>query len=386
METNQIGHDGLVAAEDAVPAGPSAENNNLNPGVIQLSARSAADIVVQESYGAAETNQPANDNPPLVSYHDRLRQQAHAPVGVNESNHSNGFSSSSSSSSMAGNRSSRVDNHGNGDSSNNRITFPLPLPNVRSFPHLEDLNLAGNAGPRFINRGPPEAEIDHDIMSSSHGSPHAAVSGWSLVTENNGGAPPPTRSLHAAAVLNKVMYVFGGYDGVTRVNTFHAYSFAEKRWSPVHAVGGPPGPRDRHVAFSFGFKFFVHGGFNGTSRVSDFWGFDLSSMTWREVVVLGGRPPSPRHSHSAVVHRQSLYIYGGYDGSYSTCLARLLRRVLWHLVPADSVILLLSSLFVATQNPTCTNLILQRLNGLLFQRPVGALARDIVLPQSSIKT
>jgi hypothetical protein len=27
-------------------------------------------------------------------------------------------------------------------------------------------------------------------------------------------------------------------------------------------------------------------------------------------------PPSPRHSHAAVVHRNSMYVFGGYDGSY----------------------------------------------------------------------
>jgi hypothetical protein len=144
-------------------------------------------------------------------------------------------------------------------------------------------------------------------------------SGWSEVKANGGTAPAP-RSLHTAAILNGVMYVFGGYDGNTRVNSFHAYSFAEKRWSPVlpsTSAAGTPSPRDRHVAFAFGNSVYIHGGFDGISRVSDFWGFDLSSMTWREVEVHGGRPPSPRHSHSSIVWRNCFYCWGGYDGSYS---------------------------------------------------------------------
>jgi Kelch motif len=44
---------------------------------------------------------------------------------------------------------------------------------------------------------------------------------------------PSPRSLHSAALLNGVMYIFGGYDGTQRVNSFHAYTFADKRWSPV---------------------------------------------------------------------------------------------------------------------------------------------------------
>ena len=158
------------------------------------------------------------------------------------------------------------------------------------------------------------SDEDYDYMENS-----GNLNGWS-VAEVVDGTPPASRSLHAAAILNDVFYCFGGYDGVARVNTFHAFSFAEKRWSPVLPSAnsaGPPSPRDRHVAVAFGNSFYVHGGFDGTSRVSDFWLFDLSSMCWREVVVLDGRPPSPRHSHSAVVHSHSLYIYGGYDGSYS---------------------------------------------------------------------
>lgn len=162
------------------------------------------------------------------------------------------------------------------------------------------------------------------------------LDGWS-VAEVVDGTPPASRSLHAAAILNDVFYCFGGYDGMTRVNTFHAFSFAEKRWSPVLPSAnsaGPPSPRDRHVAVAFGNSFYVHGGFDGTRRVSDFWLFDLSSMCWREVVVLDGRPPSPRHSHSAVVHGHSLYVYGGYDGSYKSDLHEFnFNSSRWTLVP-----------------------------------------------------
>ena len=186
-----------------------------------------------------------------------------------------------------------------------------------------NLNIRANLRPDDLGHMQPETRIDnlnaysdedyeYIVNSSNH-------SGWS-VAEVVDGTPPASRSLHAAAILNDVFYCFGGYDGVARVNTFHAFSFAEKRWSPVLPSAnsaGPPNPRDRHVAVAFGNSFYVHGGFDGTSRVSDFWLFDLSSMCWREVVVLDGRPPSPRHSHSAVVHGHSLYVYGGYDGSYS---------------------------------------------------------------------
>lgn len=126
------------------------------------------------------------------------------------------------------------------------------------------------------------------------------------------------------------------YHHLVTVNTFHAYSFAEKRWSPVlpsAGSAGPPSPRDRHVAFAYGNSIFIQGGFDGTSRISDFWSFDLSAMSWREVVGTG-RAPSPRHSHSAVVYRHSVFLYGGYDGSYKSDLHEFdFDTNQWNLVP-----------------------------------------------------
>lgn len=242
-----------------------------------------------------------------VSHQARLRQQAHAPVGL----------------------ASRMNPQG----SNGRAGSVRPS----HLPMLNNLSLAaaGSGGNDQQHRSSSFSIPEYAMMegpTSGLGS-----SGWSVV-ETGGGTAPSARSLHAAAILNGIMYVFGGYDGMQRVNTFHAYSFAEKRWSPVlpaSNISHCPSPRDRHVAFSFGNSFYVHGGFDGTSRVSDCWGFDFSSMTWREVQVLAGRPPSPRHSHAAVVYRQSVYIFGGYDGSYKSDLHEFdFNLSQWNAVPA----------------------------------------------------
>jgi Galactose oxidase, central domain/Kelch motif len=203
----------------------------------------------------------------------------------------------------------------NNNNNNNNMNPARPEDAIRRLPAADrrGRNIAALGDPEHINLGD-----DTDDLAMNESLTNIS-SGWSVVEVNGGTAPAP-RSLHTAAVLNGVMYVFGGYDGDTRVNSFHAFSFAEKRWSPVLPstnVPGPPSPRDRHVAFAFGNSVYIHGGFDGQSRVSDFWGFDLSSMTWREVAVLGGRPPSARHSHSAIVWRDSFFCWGGYDGSYS---------------------------------------------------------------------
>lgn len=168
------------------------------------------------------------------------------------------------------------------------------------------------------NPNVPERDMDGSVESSS---PSPTASGWSEVEHSlsRNGVRPSARSLHAAALLGGTLYLFGGYDGSQRVNTFHSYSFTDKRWSAVLPSANsapPPSPRDRHVAVAFGSSVYIQGGFDGVARVSDFWGFNCSTMTWTQIHALHGRPPSPRHSHSAVVYRDSMYIGFGYDGSY----------------------------------------------------------------------
>jgi N-acetylneuraminic acid mutarotase len=176
--------------------------------------------------------------------------------------------------------------------------------------------------------------------------------------------------------------------GVVGVGVHHR-SFG----ATVTATGTPPTPRDRHAAVAHGSTFYIFGGFDGTSRVSDLYGFDVERLVWNEIrprvmttptnnnvnegnagqaaggagrrpgfnnVDAGGgvggngnnnnnnaagaweplrgggdddraanahqqqqavvrqihSPPSPRHSHAAVVYNDSMYVFGGYDGSY----------------------------------------------------------------------
>ena len=79
----------------------------------------------------------------------------------------------------------------------------------------------------------------------------------------------------------------------------------------------PPLPRDRHVAVVYNRSIYIFGGYDGFNRINDFYEYNVDSGSWQEVI-FGGKegPPTPRHSHSAVVYEDSLYVFGGYDGNY----------------------------------------------------------------------
>ena len=136
----------------------------------------------------------------------------------------------------------------------------------------------------------------------------------------NGTVKPCKRSLHSASVYDDSVLVFGGYDGLNRVNDLYKFDLQTKTWtkeSPGGASRGvPPSPRDRHTAVVHGKCFYVFGGYDGSSRVNDFFKYDLERKTWSEVLAVHGTPPTPRHSHAAVVYGDSMFVFGGYDGSY----------------------------------------------------------------------
>ena len=126
---------------------------------------------------------------------------------------------------------------------------------------------------------------------------------------------PCKRSLHSAVVYENNMVIFGGYDGLNRVNDLYLFNFSTHTWKLLPSMGLAPSPRDRHTAVVHLNKLYVFGGYDGSSRVNDFFSYDYTTGQWKPVAAQG-LPPTPRHSHSAVVHNHCMYIFGGYDGSY----------------------------------------------------------------------
>lgn len=174
-------------------------------------------------------------------------------------------------------------------------------------------------GPRVARAGVPFGTTgdfvrDGDGGGDEEASAPSTMRSWTRVTAEDG---PCQRSLHVAAICGDRMFCFGGYDGSNRVNDCWEFDFGKRAWSAVAPTSGtPPTPRDRHVAVVYDTSFYVFAGFDGTSRVNDFHGFSLRTAAWTPVRALSGTAPSPRHSHAAVVYESSLYVFGGYDGSY----------------------------------------------------------------------
>ena len=59
---------------------------------------------------------------------------------------------------------------------------------------------------------------------------------------------------------------------------------------------------------------FAYGGYSGSERLADMYAYDFKTGHWFEVNCSHGPRPSGRSSLVVQVYKNSLYIFGGYNG------------------------------------------------------------------------
>jgi len=138
---------------------------------------------------------------------------------------------------------------------------------------------------------------------------------------------PPSRVCHSAVVYGDRMYVFGGHvpDPLNFIrdvkDDFYSYHLTTKKWEPVVLrSGSEPLPfKTEHTAVVHKNCMYLFGGYsNGTLGYRDVsvyeYNFDTKTCTRVEA---GGTVPPDRSAHTAVVYKDNMYILGGWDGSVS---------------------------------------------------------------------
>lgn len=89
---------------------------------------------------------------------------------------------------------------------------------------------------------------------------------------------------------------------------------AINQWTQVKYTGSPPRQRSLHAGIAVGDSLFVFGGYDGSNRVNDFYKFSFKTSRWT-VVPPSATMPSARDRHVVVSYQAQMYIFGGYDGS-----------------------------------------------------------------------
>lgn len=128
---------------------------------------------------------------------------------------------------------------------------------------------------------------------------------------------PPNLSKHTAVDINGLVYVFGGYDGLSQRFELAVFDPKNLAWEVPTTTGNCPTSRSNHAAAAIKDKMYIFGGLlqQGTSLIdsNDLYVLDTKTMVWSKPNVTGDLP-EVRCGHKLVSIDNKLYMFGGGSG------------------------------------------------------------------------
>jgi len=140
---------------------------------------------------------------------------------------------------------------------------------------------------------------------------------------------PQSRSGHTCALYcNRLLYVFGGFDGSNCFDDLYVLDLETRQWRRIEASGDCPTGRASHSAVTdeLAGVMYVFGGSGshfGHTNKHDLCEFNFETETWRLLSNQAEDTPSARYGQSMVAYQEGLYVWGGTHGtSYPTDMHR----------------------------------------------------------------
>lgn len=169
---------------------------------------------------------------------------------------------------------------------------------------------------------------------------------WTSLAGPPDNPAPSSRTKHSATLLGSYVYLFGGRNGNLPLKDMWKYNLIEGKWEQLNPTGDKPPCLQEHTAVAYKDCIYVFGGEVGFSSATEtpLWVYNVKSNTWRKVRGQKGvSVPKGRRGHSALVHKGSMLLYGGYQdlrGSSNELWAFHFETESWHLFsptcPSDS--------------------------------------------------
>jgi len=120
---------------------------------------------------------------------------------------------------------------------------------------------------------------------------------------------------HKCVEHNGLLWFLGGYNGYDYTNDLFVYDPATSVSTFVDTQGTAFSRRSALTAVVHKDKLITFGGWNGFTRTwfNDLHEFDFATKTWRQIEAKG-KLPTQRTSHSAVVYKNCMYVFAGFSG------------------------------------------------------------------------
>ncbi|CAH0480999.1 unnamed protein product [Peronospora belbahrii] len=148
---------------------------------------------------------------------------------------------------------------------------------------------------------------------------------WTSIPCVNERDAPLIDSSHACTIHKDSLYIVGDRtlpivpirsSMIRPVTNFFEFNFAQNKWSTIVGNGVAPSQRKSHSTVVHKDSLLVFGGYDGEKRLNDLFSFNFLTQTWTNVFVNAGQQPTPRFGHAAVVYDNAMYIFGGSDSHY----------------------------------------------------------------------
>ncbi|GAM17223.1 hypothetical protein SAMD00019534_003980 [Acytostelium subglobosum LB1] len=128
----------------------------------------------------------------------------------------------------------------------------------------------------------------------------------------------PNFSRHTSRVIDKKVYLFGGYNGAGTYYNLAIYNLEKRRWSnvPMSAMTGDiPPPRSNLTSAVVGTDFYIFSGNNTADNgqytiLDDFYRLDTNTLHWTRIEA-SGDVPTGRGGHCMEVIDNKIYLFGG---------------------------------------------------------------------------
>ncbi|XP_074103162.1 uncharacterized protein LOC141530146 isoform X1 [Cotesia typhae] len=156
--------------------------------------------------------------------------------------------------------------------------------------------------------------VEYPRANTSHSdSRYHAESRWEELHPS--GERPPALQEHSAVAYKDCLYVFGGELGFSAgIETpLWVYTVKTNSWRKIRAQRGCAVPRGRrgHTALVHRGQMLIYGGYQDLRGSSpELWAFHFETESWH-LLSSSECGPAPRHKHSAVLHCDAMFIYGG---------------------------------------------------------------------------
>lgn len=142
---------------------------------------------------------------------------------------------------------------------------------------------------------------------------------WSDAALADAVSPPPFFAA-ASAILGTRLLLYGGEEGggfepsAAPLSTLWSLDITTREWRPLDAGGMHPGPRSFAAASAVGNTLYLFGGWNGTSVTNELFQLKTNAPvpSWEPADISAASPmPKPRMGHTMVTIGEKLYVYGG---------------------------------------------------------------------------